>query len=82
MWDTPNKKAKKADNTASDDYKQYEKGTPAHILDNPAYMDEISRFIPKYFGDRSIEEALRNNTQKIDQSEITEEKEREGYYPT
>lgn len=51
MWDTSNnKKAKKADTTV-DDYKQYEKGTPAHILDNPAYMDEIGRFMPRYFGD-------------------------------
>lgn len=56
MWDTSNKKkAKKPE--SEDDYKQYEKGTPAEILDNPAYMDEIGRFIPKYFGDKSIEEA-------------------------
>ena len=87
--DADAKKAKKAANKTpelksanKDEPKDYEKGTPAQILDLPDYMDQVNRFLPQFNQDPALEQATRNSTIPIDQSEITEEKEREGYYPT
>lgn len=44
-------------------------------------MDEVNRLLPEFYKDPVLEEARGNSTEVIDQSEITEEKEREGYYP-
>ena len=44
-------------------------------------MDQVNKFLPEFYQDPALNEALKNNTVPIDQSEITEEKEREGYYP-
>jgi len=44
-------------------------------------MDEVNRFLPEFYQDPALNAATRNGTAIIDQSEITEEKEREGYYP-
>ena len=45
-------------------------------------MDEINRFLPEFHKDPALEAATRDSNIPIDQSDITEEKEREGYYPT
>lgn len=86
---TDSKKAKKKANmkpivksATKDEPKDYEAGTPAHILDRPDYMDEVNRLLPEFYQDPALEQATRNSTIPIDQSEITEDKEREGYYPT
>jgi len=48
----------------------------------PDYIDQVNKFLPQFYQDPALEQATRNSTIPIDQSEITEEKEREGYYPT
>jgi len=45
-------------------------------------MDAVGRFLPEFNQDPALEAATRNSTLPIDQSDITEEKEREGYYPS
>lgn len=46
-------------------------------------MDAVSRFLPEFNKDPAMEAANRNGQAlPIDQSDITEEKERDGYYPT
>ena len=45
-------------------------------------MDAVGRFLPEFYQDPALIEATRNGTMPIDQSDITEEKEREGYYPS
>jgi hypothetical protein len=45
-------------------------------------MDAVGRFLPEFYQDPALMEATRNGTMAIDQSDITEEKEREGYYPS
>lgn len=44
-------------------------------------MDQVKRYLPQFYQDPALMEATRNGSTTIDQSEITEEKEREGYYP-
>jgi len=44
-------------------------------------MNAVNRFLPEFNQDPALNEATRNGTIPIDQSDITEEKEREGYYP-
>jgi len=44
-------------------------------------MDQVNRFLPEFYQDPALNAATRNSTIPIDQSDITEEKEREGYYP-
>jgi hypothetical protein len=44
-------------------------------------MDEVIRLLPQFYQDPALNEATKNGTTLIDQSEVTEEKEREGYYP-
>ena len=38
-----------------DDPKDYEAGTPAHILDRPDYMDEVGRLLPEFNQDTALE---------------------------
>jgi hypothetical protein len=45
-------------------------------------MDAVGRYLPEFNQDPVLNEATRNSTIPIDQSDITEEKEREGYYPS
>jgi len=44
-------------------------------------MTAVGRFLPEFYQDPILNAATRNSTMPIDQSDITEEKEREGYYP-
>lgn len=44
-------------------------------------MEEVGRLLPEFNKDPAYEAATRNGSIPIDQSDITEEKEREGYYP-
>lgn len=50
-------------------------------MTNPIYMEAVGKYLPEYYQDPALNEATRNSTNIIDQSDITEEKEREGYYP-
>ena len=44
-------------------------------------MDAVNRLLPEFNNDPALMEALYDNKVPIDQNDITEEKEREGYYP-
>jgi len=50
------------------------------VLKDPEYRDALERFLPQFYKDRALDEA-RDKDVSIDHSEISEEKEREGYYP-
>lgn len=76
------KEEESAEQAYINDKKGYEDGTPDHILTNAHYMKEVGRLLPEFYQDPAYEAATRNSTIPIDQSDITEEKEREGYYPT
>ena len=55
------KPPKPAKTATKDEVKDYEKGTPAHILDNPDYLDQVNRYMPEFYQDPALSEANKNN---------------------
>jgi hypothetical protein len=48
------KPPKPAKTATKDEVKDYEKGTPAYILDNPDYLDQVNRYMPEFYQDPAL----------------------------